>query len=121
MSEKKLRIYMLCFSLAFVVHLLGLNQIGRTWDEEYKVDAGFIAWDRMLAHDFSLNAWNDGTEHPMVAKYLYGFFLRPELIYLQGPTGTAPLSPDEIALLKTGNYLQTSLWDSTYAAPYDYT
>ena len=113
--------YLILFIFALFIHLIGLNQIGRTWDEQYKIDMGFIAWDRIGAGDFSLNSWNQGTEHPMVAKYIYGFFLSPHLTLLQNPAGPVDLPTSVYYEIKSGNYLQTTLYDKLYAASYDIT
>jgi 4-amino-4-deoxy-L-arabinose transferase-like glycosyltransferase len=55
----------------------------------------------------------------MVAKYIYGLFLRPEAIPIRGKDVT--ISDDDITRIKHGTYLRTILWDKEYAVPYDFT
>lgn len=121
MTEKKLYLFTGIFILAFLVQLIGLNRIGRTWDEQYKVDTGYVAWDRVLQGDFSLEAWNQQTEHPMVAKYIYGLAERPEAIALKDRHGSLPISDSDLIKIETGNYVKTIFWDKLYVVPYDYT
>jgi hypothetical protein len=123
MSAKRLLTYFLFFVFALVVHLIGLNQIGRTWDEQYKVDTGFVVWENILSADFSLPSWKniDSEYHPLVSKYIYGFFFRPEPIYLGKTISAQNLSQDEIFQINNGNYIFTGLAGNWYAVPYDFT
>ena len=109
------------FLFALIVHLIGLNLIGRTWDEQYKVDFGVQGIDRIIAADYSLQGWSEGTEHPMVGKYIYGFFAQMQMTYIRGLTDIAPLSPEEVSNIKNGNYVITAIYDKMYAVPYDFT
>jgi hypothetical protein len=118
----KRRYLLIGFALfAFVVHLIGLNQAGRTWDEQFKVDLGYIAWNNIFRGEFSQEAWSAGTEHPMVAKYIYGFFLGPHLTFLKDSQREANLTPLEIEEIRNGNYIITQLQDTLYAVSYDLT
>jgi hypothetical protein len=116
-------LYFSFFIFAFIVHLIGLNQIGRTWDEQYKVDTGFTVWENILSADFSLPAWKniDSEYHPLVSKYIYGFFIRPEAIPLGKKISSENLSPSQTFQIINGNYIFTGLMGNWYAMPYDYT
>lgn len=120
MNYDKKMLFVVVFVFSFVIHTIGVNQIGRTWDEQFKVDMGFIAWDRLFSGDFSKEAWKMGEEHPMVAKYIYGLAVRPHMIPLEIVDGNIQaLDFREALLIKSGNYILTSLYDSLYAVEYD--
>jgi len=121
-DNRKPLLVLLIFFIAIIFHLIGINKIGRTWDEQFKVDMGYIAWDRIFAGDFSIDSWKMGEEHPMVAKYIYGLFIRPEMIRLDDGRGLlrAFLSPEEAAQINNGNYIITQLYDKLFAVNYDF-
>lgn len=123
MIDKKALLILLIFVAAVIFHLIGLNKIGRTWDEQFKVDMGYIAWDRIFAGDFSVDSWKIGEEHPMVAKYIYGLFIRPEMIRLDDGKRNLRnnLLPEEVDQINSGNYIITGLRDKLFAVNYDFT
>lgn len=47
--------------------------------------------------------------------------MRPEVIFIQGPQGTAPLTQDEVSTIRNGNFIITGLDNKIYAVPYDFT
>lgn len=113
------------FSVSILFHLIGINQAGRTWDEQFKVDFGFIAWGRWAAGDFSEKNWQMGIEHPMVAKYLYGLLLPLQAVRLSLP-GDPPkmrqdFSVDERIVLSRHDYIPTMEGNAWYAVDYDWT
>ena len=113
--------YFLIFLVAFIVHLIGLNQIGRTWDEEYKLDYGHLAWNLISVGDFSEGHWNVATEHPMVAKYIYGYAQSSQALLLKNAfTGMAITEADYNRTLND-NSIITTIGYNTYLIPYDYT
>ncbi|MBI2031165.1 MAG: glycosyltransferase family 39 protein [Candidatus Levybacteria bacterium] len=123
MENNKPLLVIFIFFIAIISHLIGINKIGRTWDEQFKVDMGYIAWDRIFAGDFSTDSWKIGEEHPMVAKYVYGLFIRPEMIRLDDGRGNLRsfLLPNEITQISNGNYIITQLNEKLFAVNYDFT
>lgn len=103
------------FGAAVLFHLMGINQAGRTWDEQFKMDMGYLAWNRWLTGDFSVTGWHLGTEHPMVAKYLYGMFLPLHLVRLDR------VGPVEQVKLARHEFILTQIGDEFYAVDYDWT
>lgn len=120
MAENKKLLYFLVFVVSFIVHIIGLNLIGRTWDEEYKTDMGAEAWNNIFAADFSANSWYDGIEHPMVAKYIYGYGMLTQVIPIETNGIPVELSYETANELQNGNYIKTSLTHTVYAVPYDF-
>lgn len=122
MTEKNIILCVLLFFISLAVHLIGINQIGRTWDEQFKVDAGYMAWNNLTEHNFSVKAWNFGTEHPMVAKYIYGFFIGPQMTRLDDGNGKLRnnLSFDESNTLRNQNFILTGIQNKLFAVSYDF-
>lgn len=58
--------------LAFTVRYVTLEDPGITWDEGIYARAGVGYVQSLLHFDVSASAWSDNSEHPPVAKYLYG-------------------------------------------------
>ena len=120
--RNKALILPILFFLALTIHLIGLNKIGRTWDEQFKVDMGYIAWSSLAAKDFSVDSWNFVSEHPMVAKYIYSLFMGPQMIRLDDGAGHyVNFTPNDINALETGNYIKTQLGNKLYMISYDLT
>lgn len=116
------RVVILIFFFSLFIHLFGLNKIGRTWDEQFKVDRGHLAYDRIAALDFSHDSWKSGNEHPMVAKYIYGFFVRPHMTRVDDGKGKMALLPaDEVERIKQSNYIFTAIYDKAFAVDFDLT
>lgn len=124
MNKRRIGLALLVFVVSLLFHLLGINQAGRTWDEQFKVDLGYIAWINWARGNFSVGAWNLGIEHPMVAKYVYGLFLPPHLIRL---SGTDPVklrtdfSAEEMIKLSRHDYIPTQILGVWHAVDYDWT
>ncbi len=78
-KRQKIVLTVLVFFLAWIWQSIDINAEGRTWDEEYKVDMGYEALINLNRGDFSFASWNNGTEHPMVAKYFYTFAALPQI------------------------------------------
>jgi hypothetical protein len=110
------------FFLAFLIHLIGINQMGRTWDEEFKVDMGYSAWSNLAAGDFKVEHWNFVPEHPMVGKYIYSIFMGPHMIRIDDGEGhIANLSQSDYDSLLKGNYIKTQIGNKLFMISYDYT
>ncbi len=107
----------LVFFLFWLWLLVGMNQMGRTWDESFKIDTGILAIDALERGDLSVESWNMGSEHPMVAKYIYGLAGMVDMIRLDGKQ---KLSPAEQTRLSTEMLIPTQLRARYYAAPYDF-
>lgn len=122
LSKNKNFLLILIFSISFCVHLIGINRIGRTWDEQFKVDTGFVAWKNLTKGDFSEKSWSHVYEHPMVGKYIYGFFMGPHMIRIDDGKGHfARLTNLDIQALSTGNYIKTQIGNELYMVSYDLT
>lgn len=117
-TTPKVKLAWLVFAFSLFVHLIGLNQIGRTWDEEFKVSLGWAAWDRLLHGDFRITSWEFGIEHPMIAKYAYSLALPPHMILLDNQ-GRAPV--DQLPRIERGNYILSYLTDKVFLIDYNFT
>ncbi len=113
--------YFLIFLLAFIVHIIGLNQIGRTWDEEYRLDYGQLAWDLIANGDFSKDHWDTATEHPMVGKYIYGYAQVSQSKLVKNAFTGVTVTEEEYNKTLPGNNILTTIGYNTYVIPYDYT
>lgn len=121
--KNKYYLLTLVFIISFTVHLIGINKMGRTWDESFKVDAGKTALNSITSGDFSVDSWQIVPEHPMVGKYAYGLFMGPGMIRIDDGKGylVTSLSPTDMMALTTGNYIKTQLNNRLYMISYDYT
>jgi hypothetical protein len=70
------------FFLSLFIHTRGLNLEGRTWDEEYKIETGRIAFRNILYRQWQFKDWGYAHEHPMFAKYLYGLAATPHYYHI---------------------------------------
>lgn len=70
--SNKWKVIFLIFFLAFSVRLITLNRIGKTWDEGAYVELGYKYIQLVLKHDFSDSYWYMQSDHPPLARYLYG-------------------------------------------------
>lgn len=104
------------FTLSLIIHCIGLNLMGRTWDEQFKVDMGYLAFNRIGAGDFSKDAWEEGEEHPMVAKYLYAAAATPYMQVLNPKTTTIY----DLSDYASKNYIVTRIGSKILAVPYDF-
>lgn len=73
------------FAISMLVHLIGINLIGRTWDEPFKVDTGYVAWDNLFHGRLGADDWTYGLEHPPLAKYIYGATLPLQMLDIAPP------------------------------------
>ncbi len=120
--KNKYYLLTLIFVISFSVHLIGLNKIGRTWDEGFKVDSGYMALGNIASRDFSVNSWYLVPEHPMVGKYAYGLLMGPQTIRIDDGNGHfANISDLDMVAITTGNYIKTQLGNKLYMVSYDYT
>ncbi|KKU20911.1 MAG: hypothetical protein UX32_C0010G0001, partial [Microgenomates group bacterium GW2011_GWF1_46_12] len=46
--SRQLQLALIIFVISFLFHLIGLGKIGRTWDEQFKYDLGFVGWDNIF-------------------------------------------------------------------------
>jgi len=90
---------------------------GRTWDESFKIDMGILAVDALQRGDLSVESWNIGSEHPMIAKYIYGVTGMMDMIRLDG---RQKLNDSEKKRLNEEMMTPTQLRTRYYAAPYDF-
>ena len=62
------------FIFAIFLRLWNLNQMGRTWDEEFYVERAYTYIDLIKKGDFTNSYWyrNEASGFPPVSKYLYG-------------------------------------------------
>lgn len=108
----------LIFFMAWIWQSIDINAEGRTWDEEYKVDMGWEALINLGRGDFNFSSWNNGTEHPMVAKYIYTFAALPQITTV---SVNKPLDfPTQMRLATGKNYLYRYR-DEVMIVDYDYT
>ena len=125
MEGKRLWLAVVVFFFSLVFHAFMINEAGRTWDEQFKVDLGFVAWGRWAAGDFSEESWRLGIEHPMVAKYIYGLFLPGQAIRLSTTGDQTKMRQDfnvgERIVLSRNKYIPTMIRNVWYAVDYDWT
>lgn len=122
MVNYKTLLFLFLFIASMIVHLIGLNQIGRTWDEQGKLDYGYLGVERWLAADFALADWNVDIGNPLIARYYYGLFYRFDLTRLDDLIGNLKtLSPSEINHIQSSNFISTVLGKHSYFADYDFT
>ncbi len=70
--ENKWRIALLIFLFAFSIRLATIDKIGKTWDEGAYVEIGNRYVELALKHDFSNAYWYLQSDHPPLARYIYG-------------------------------------------------
>src|SRR3989304_1533447 len=146
MEGKRLWLAVVVFFFSLVFHAFMINEAGRTWDEQFKVDLGFVAWGGgggggflgkgwglgrgdprggWAAGDFSEKSWRLGIEHPMVAKYIYGLFLPGQAIRLSTTGDQTKMrqdfNVDERIVLSRNKYIPTMIRNVWYAVDYDWT
>lgn len=123
LHKNRYALLFLVFIISFSVHLIGINKIGRTWDEGFKVDSGYMGLSSIGSGDFSVDSWSVVPEHPMVGKYAYGLLMGPQSIRIDDGNGylVSSLPPSDIESLKKGNYIKTQLGKRLYMISYDYT
>ena len=62
----------LIFTISFLLHAFQIGNAGRTWDEQFKFDLGFQGLQHLVRLETDPKLWQEGLEHPMIGKYLYG-------------------------------------------------
>lgn len=70
--KSKWKVALLIFFFTFSVRLLTLNRIGKTWDEGAYVELGHKYVELAIKHDFSNPYWYLQSDHPPLARYIYG-------------------------------------------------
>jgi hypothetical protein len=105
------------FFLSFIIHLIGLNIVGRTWDEPFKIDNGYIGWRNVLRGNFDQESWKNGTEHPMIAKYIYGLAAIPHFHKIESLT----VPYDLFTKYNRGDYILSDYKIGTFLVDYDFT
>jgi len=68
----KLFIILIIFIFSFFLRLWTLNQMGKTWDEQFYVDQGYKFIELIKKGDFNNQYWYKDPDPPAVAKYIYG-------------------------------------------------
>ena len=58
--------------ISFLVRLVGINQMGRTWDEYAYVGVGDTFVHLLAKGDFGNEQWYAFPDHPPLSRYLYG-------------------------------------------------
>ena len=115
--SRQLQLALIIFVISFLFHLIGLGKIGRTWDEQFKYDLGFVGWDNIFHGRFAEEYWAFGTEHPMLAKYIYGMAAPLNQIFVP-PSGVLP---DTFRTTFENNiWTPTILNGSRYLVRYDF-
>lgn len=116
--SKNLFLTLVLFLFSFLIHLVGLNFVGRTWDEQFKIDNGFIALKNISYLNFAPSSWTEGVEHPMIAKYLYSLAALPN--YHQIDSNTIPKNLEQNFL--NGDFILTDYGGGNrFLVDYDYT
>lgn len=64
--------FLLIVLFSILIHLLTLNQIGRTWDEHAYVDTGYNFINLIRKGDILNSYFIQKLDHPPLMKYLYG-------------------------------------------------
>ncbi len=103
---------------SLLIHLLGLNQLGRTWDEPFKVDTGYVAWDNLFHARVGESDWTYGMEHPPLAKYIYGSLLPPHLLDITPPFQIDKPTYDHVM---SGLWISQQFRDRLFMVQYDLT
>jgi hypothetical protein len=114
----KIITFILIFFISFIFHIIDLNREGRTWDEQFKVDTGYSAVNNILQGNFSQQAWSQGIEHPIVAKYIYGLTSMPHIRIIKDIN---KISTDEREYLISGNYYLANMGNKLLVVDYDWT
>jgi len=65
-------LFLLLLGGALAMRLWGLSAAGRTWDEDVYWTAGHNFLESFLGGVFRAGAWSWNSEHPALAKWLYG-------------------------------------------------
>jgi glycosyltransferase involved in cell wall biosynthesis len=60
------------FVFALGLRLWNLNQMGRTWDESWYVEQGYLYDKAIMQGDFKNKIWYKDPDTPPLAKYVYG-------------------------------------------------
>lgn len=68
----KLTIFILIFLFSLSLRLIGLNEIGRTWDEQEYAEQGHRLIELLRKGDFNNSYFYTTYDHPPLVKYLYG-------------------------------------------------
>src|SRR3989344_8797539 len=66
------------FLVAASIRLLTINKMGKTWDEGAYVEPGYKFIQLLINHDFNNPFLYMQSDHPPLAKYVYGFVSRFE-------------------------------------------
>lgn len=69
---KKLLYPLILFVVSLAIQAFQINNAGRTWDEEYKIDNGYRYIMALTKGDLRRKTWGGGYEHPPIGKYIYG-------------------------------------------------
>lgn len=118
MSSQARWLAIIVFIASLFIHVRDLNSEGRTWDEQYKIDTGYAAILALWEKNFSEITWNQGIEHPMVAKYIYGL---ASLADRRTFKIQIPLSSDQLEYVHNGNYFYAPYPDRIEITQYDLT
>lgn len=62
----------LVFLLALLIRFHTINHIGKTWDEPEYVERGYKFIQLILQRDFTNPFWYIQSDHPPLARYIYG-------------------------------------------------
>ena len=72
LDRKKIGVAFAIFLLAFSIRIYSLNQIGRTWDEEFSIQQGYKMDNLIKKGDFLNNLFIEDYVHAPLLKYVYG-------------------------------------------------
>lgn len=118
MDWRRFCLPVLLFVISLGVHVIDLNAEGRTWDEQFKIDTGYAAITAIKAGDYREETWNQGIEHPMVAKYIYGLASLP---HRRTITRWTPVTDNLEEYLRNGNFFFWATHEEIRTMDYDLT
>lgn len=103
---------------SLLIHLFGFNQLGRTWDEPFKVDTGYVAWDNLFHARVGESDWSYGLEHPPLAKYIYSSLLPFHMLNITPPIQIDKATYDRVM---RGLWVSQQFRDRLFMVQYDLT
>lgn len=115
-KKNKIWILGLVFFVSLLLHLIGLAQAGRTWDEQFKFDLGYFGLRNLTKLQTNPEFWQEGLEHPMIGKYIYGVTAG---LHLHPIFNQKDLTPKIIENLNNGKYTLSNFSGQLVLVDYD--
>jgi len=107
----------LIFLISFLLHAFQIGAAGRTWDEQFKFDLGFQGLQYLTRLETDPKFWQEGLEHPMIGKYIYGLTAR---LHMHPLLTQNDVTPKIIEDLNNGKYAIHMYGGQTVLVDYDW-